>query len=244
METTQVENLCFLTYVLWDDLPITWFQKILIITSHLGSTTTQSFIYAWWPLFSRNVNSSPQTLTFPWLLGITVGYIQQHGELSLYSGLQTPWPTLLLVPPPLPFTPGCFPDFLGVAWWAAGVAQSWTRLKQLSSSSHSCSFHQARKKVLQISQEAHNPLYHHPLPRAHTPLFNKTQQAHSKDHFSLTSVTSWPGAQSILSDSGISGHSGTNEAPAEKLKDKTENVVCTHSPREETVLDFSQFSSH
>ena len=78
---------------------------------------------------------------------------------------------------------------------------------------------------------------------AHTPLFNKTQQAHSKDHFSLTSVTSWPGAQSILSDSGISGHSGTNEAPAEKLKDEIENVACTHSPREETVLDFSQFSS-
>lgn len=80
--------------------------------------------------------------------------------------------------------------------------------------------------------------YHHHLPTAHTPLFNKTQQAHSRNRISLTSVTSWPGAHSILSDSGISGHSGTNEAPAEKLKDDIENVQCTHSPREEAVLDF------
>lgn len=158
----------------------------------------------------KECECKPSNVNLPvTLLGITVGHIQQHEELSLCSGLQTPRPAPLLVSPPLPFTPGCF------------------RFPRCC-----CSFHQARKKVL------HNPLYLHPLPTAHAPLFNKTQQARSKDHFSLTSVTSWPGAQSILSDSGISGHSGTNEAPAEKLKDGIENAVCTHSPREEAVLDF------
>lgn len=49
------------------------------------------------------------------LLGITVGHIQQHGELSLSTLDSRPHgPPLWLVPLPLPSTPGCFPDFLGV----------------------------------------------------------------------------------------------------------------------------------
>lgn len=69
---------------------------------------------------------------------------------------------------------------------------------------------------------------HPQLPSPHFSysfLINKTQQANGRDPISLTSVTTWPGAQSILSDSGISGHSGLNDVSAEEIKHKVKHSV-------------------
>ena len=102
-------------------------------------------------LYSQEIHSlALKHLTFPWL-SLESHYDTFSNTENSPSTLdfRPHRPTLLLVSPPLPFTPGCFPNFLSVAVYF---------------------IRQERKNSKQI--RGPYPLHHHLFPTSHTHFFS------------------------------------------------------------------------